>query len=271
MSDFSIFILSHGRADSVKTYDTLIESGYTGDIRIVVDDLDEQLDDYIDRYGDMVVVFDKRKIAESVDSMINTDELRSVVFARNYAEILAMQMGLKYYAQFDDDVTSLMYKWEDKGKLKSKPILNFDGVVDAITEFMDDSDATTVTLCGTGSLIGGASGVYKNGIGWNFNQTVFVRTGRLSFCGLGNEDINALVRFGGTGELMFEVYRISHTCSERGNNGGLSEFYDDFGLYGKRYMSVIESPSACKLSSEGKVSIIKNNAFPKILGGRFRK
>lgn len=41
MRNFAVFILSHGRAGNVKTYQTLINQGYTGNIYIVIDDEDD--------------------------------------------------------------------------------------------------------------------------------------------------------------------------------------------------------------------------------------
>ena len=35
--DFAVFILTHGRADNVKTYKTLKRFGYTGKIYIIID------------------------------------------------------------------------------------------------------------------------------------------------------------------------------------------------------------------------------------------
>ena len=42
--DFAVFILTHGRADNVKTYKTLKRFGYTGTIYIICSDDDKQLD-----------------------------------------------------------------------------------------------------------------------------------------------------------------------------------------------------------------------------------
>ncbi len=45
-NDFAVLILSHGRADRVYTIPTLRKGGYTGKIYIVVDNEDEQQDEY---------------------------------------------------------------------------------------------------------------------------------------------------------------------------------------------------------------------------------
>lgn len=41
MNDFAVFILSHGRAETVKTVTMLEEGNYTGEWFIVIDDEDD--------------------------------------------------------------------------------------------------------------------------------------------------------------------------------------------------------------------------------------
>ena len=43
-SDFAVIILTHGRHDRVYTIDSLRKSGYTGEIYLLCDDEDKQLD-----------------------------------------------------------------------------------------------------------------------------------------------------------------------------------------------------------------------------------
>lgn len=54
-NNFAVFILSHGRAGNVKTYQTLINQGYTGKIYIIIDDEDDMRNSYIDKYGEACV------------------------------------------------------------------------------------------------------------------------------------------------------------------------------------------------------------------------
>ena len=48
-NDFVVFILTHGRADRVITYNALRKSGYTGRIVLVIDNEDTQAREYISR------------------------------------------------------------------------------------------------------------------------------------------------------------------------------------------------------------------------------
>lgn len=62
--DFCVFILTHGRPDRVYTYKTLRKRGYTGKIYIVIDDEDETENEYRAIYGDEVLQFCKKDVAE---------------------------------------------------------------------------------------------------------------------------------------------------------------------------------------------------------------
>ena len=55
MNSFAVFILTHGRANNVITYATLRKQGYTGQIYLMVDDEDKQIDDYKKLYGKQVI------------------------------------------------------------------------------------------------------------------------------------------------------------------------------------------------------------------------
>lgn len=71
---FAVFILSNGRADNVITVKTLRKYGYTGDIKIICDNLDPQLPEYQKNYPGMVEVFDKPAYAKKIDTGINNDK-----------------------------------------------------------------------------------------------------------------------------------------------------------------------------------------------------
>ena len=49
--DFAVFILSHGRADNLITLKTILHCGYTGKYYIIVDNEDESIDRYIEKFG----------------------------------------------------------------------------------------------------------------------------------------------------------------------------------------------------------------------------
>lgn len=93
-NDFAVLILSHGRADRVYTIPTLRKGGYTGRIYIVVDNEDEQQDEYIARYGkENVIVFDKLEAMKHSDTMDNYEKHNIVLYARNSCFEIASGWG----------------------------------------------------------------------------------------------------------------------------------------------------------------------------------
>jgi hypothetical protein len=69
--NFCAFILSHGRPNNVKTYKTLLRSGYTGKIFIVIDTEDKTADEYYKNFGDKVIMFDKYEMSKEFDEVDN--------------------------------------------------------------------------------------------------------------------------------------------------------------------------------------------------------
>ena len=101
-TDFAAFILTHGRPENVKTYRTLRSGGYTGRIVLIVDDQDESLREYQDRFGEDVFTFSKSEIAKEFDEFDNFTKRNTVVYARNIAFRAAVEMRRKDSGWFED-------------------------------------------------------------------------------------------------------------------------------------------------------------------------
>ena len=107
LNNFVAFILSHGRPDNVRTYDTLKKHGYTGKIIILIDNEDKTSKQYIQKYGEKnVIIFDKKMQSKKFDQADNFDDRRSIVYARNVCFDVAKYLQIKYFIQLDDDYTS---------------------------------------------------------------------------------------------------------------------------------------------------------------------
>lgn len=102
--DFCAFILTHGRADRVQTYSALRRSGYTGPIRLIVDDGDKQLGEYLAKYPGEVEVFSKAAAAESTDEGDNLGIRGSVIYA------CATDRPFSFFAAMNDDVTTYVVR-----------------------------------------------------------------------------------------------------------------------------------------------------------------
>ena len=273
---FAVFILSHGRAETMTTLDAIRKAGYLGDYYIIVDDLDKQKDLYVRKYGDHVKVFNKLEWQKKTDTVTNTGENRTPVFARNACYEIAEELGLQYFTEFDDDLQSFSVRYEDKGSLKGSLIKDLDAVFEALIDFQEVSGAVSIGFANNGSFIGGVNGRFREGLVRNINRAFILRTDkRIEFKGILNEDSIVLERCNQTWRLAFEVCSVAQSCPERDTKaGGLKDLYQDNDEYVRAFYSIIAAPSCLKIiRKNGKITLSKSseNAFPKILSERWRK
>lgn len=276
LNNFAIFILSHGRANDMETVKAIQNAGYTGKWFVVIDDLDSQQELYKEKYGDNVIVFDKKLWAEKTDTVTNTGELRSPVFARNAITEIAKEKGLKYYAEFDDDIKTFSFRYNDNGKLAGKPIKNFNEVIEAMLEFQEASGATSLGFASNGGFIGGTEGRFKQGILRNIHQAYILRADKpIEFKGLLNEDSIANEFCNSTGLLNFELCAVTQTCPVRSTNeGGLHELYKANDEYIRAFYSIIAFPNNLKIiQRNGTITLQRktDTAMPKIISERWKK
>jgi hypothetical protein len=250
---FCAFILSHGRADRVHTYDTLRKSGYTGKIFIVIDDQDETEQEYRDRFGDMVIQFCKKDVYESTDDGDNFG-IRGVVYARNVCWDLAKKLGVKHFIVLDDDYTGFELRHRSDGSGCYIPIKRtIDEVFDCMVEFLESTPTQTIAMAQGGDFIGGSVHGNPRGLRRKAMNTFVCSVERpFKFFWHINEDVNAYVTEGRKGVLFFTVMtpKVVQMTTQK-NPGGLTEFYLDVGTYVKSFYSVMYAPSCVKISMMG--------------------
>jgi len=283
-SDVGAFILTHGRADRVITYQTLRDYGYTGPIWLVVDDEDNQLDDYKERYPGEVEVFDKREWAARVDTGDNFDGRGAVVYARNAVFEIARSKGLTYFIMLDDDYDWFRFRINSEGYYGWPKCLNLDSAANAIFSYLDQTPFFTIALSQGGDFIGGAEAIPKIYAKRKAMNVFFCRTDRpFRFEGRLNEDVTAYVNEQRRGYAMISLMQLSVNQKDtQSNEGGLTEAYLDVGTYVKSFYSILYSPSCI---SVGIIAGFKNgvshprihhridwkHAVPKIVPEKYRK
>jgi hypothetical protein len=97
MNNFCVFILSHGRANNIKTLKALESANYTGDWYIVIDNEDDTASEYYERYSDKVIMFDKLEMSKEFDTYDNFSDRRTIVYARNACFKIAKKLGYRYF------------------------------------------------------------------------------------------------------------------------------------------------------------------------------
>lgn len=279
-SDFAVLILSHGRADRVITVPTLRKCGYTGQIYIIIDDQDNDEDEYYKRYGENVIKFCKNEEAEISDVMDMDTDMRIVLYARNVCHKVAKDLGLKYFLELDDDYNEFRFRKEANGILTSVHMSHLDDVFDAMIDFLEVSGAVTVAMAQSGDFIGGTgSSVWKKQLARKAMNSFFCKTDRpFKFLGRINEDVNAYTLLSSQGKLFFTVARTTlNQVATQQNAKGLTDVYLKYGTYVKSFYTVMCMPSAAKVqilnTSHKRVhhKILWDRCTPQIISDKYRK
>lgn len=280
LKDFVVFILSHGRANNVKTLKTLKHCGYTGDYYIVIDDEDKTASEYLSTYSDRVLMFSKSEIAKTFDECDNFDKRGVIVYARNACFELAKKLGKRYFLELDDDYKAFLYRYIKNGKLCSYSIKNIDNVFLAFIEFLKNTPTKSIAFSQGGDLIGGVENQrLKQGLLRKAMNSFFCDTEKpFKFIGRVNEDVNTYCLLGTQGELFFTFVDVSlNQMQTQKNKGGMTGEYLDSGTYIKTFYTIITNPSCVKIAMMGdKHYRIHHNVdwescTPKILNERWKK
>lgn len=260
MNDFVALILSHGRPDRVLTYDTLRRQGYTGKIRIVIDDQDKKADDYKRNFKDEVIVFSKKEIAKTFDQADNSEDMRAIVYARNASFNIARDLKCDFFIQLDDDYKSIDWRFDDKlNYCHRKMNASLDAVFSSLLKFFKSvPQCKSIALAQGGDYIGGASsgicfGDGRIGLHRKCMNSFICSTQRpFSFVGRINEDVNTYTYKASIGHLFFTSNQVAlEQLQTQSNAGGMTDLYRASGTYVKSFYSVIFQPSSVKIMSMG--------------------
>jgi hypothetical protein len=284
---FAVFILTHGRANNVYTYQSLRKQGYTGKIYLICDDEDKQLDKYKEVYGkESVIVFNKQEAIDFTDSGDNFKKRNSVVYARNISFDIASSLGLTHFWQLDDDYTRFDYSTNEELQYitSENKIGKLDDVLVALIEFLDTTPFHSVAFAQGGDFIGGEGCVLLSKMRKDeiyrkvMNSFMFRVDRRVKFMGRINEDVNMYAEWGRRGILFMTTpqLRLQQIVTQQ-NEGGLTEIYLDLGTYTKSFYSVMYAPSCVKISEVGTNDkrihhqVSWKHTAPKILSEEHRK
>ena len=275
--NLAVFIMVHGRPDKMWTYKALRKHGYTGKIYLVADDLDETVDDYKKKYGDELIIFDKKKSALKMDSGDNSGDMRSTLYSANTIFYLAKERGYKYFFIMCDDYHNILHNYRDGYKLIKTGIKNLDKVFKYMIKYFKKANLDTLAMAQGGDFIGGINGSMSDiKIKRKAMNTFLCSTDKsFKFIGRLNEDVTTYVRLGCLGKLFFTVSMLRITQNQHQNqDGGLTDVYLDSGTYVKSFFSVMYNPSCVKISQIGKKRRIHhkikwNSSVPKIISENY--
>lgn len=280
-SDFAVFILSHGRANNVITVDSLNRAGYTGDWYIVLDNEDDQEEQYRKNFGDEhIIVFDKIAVGKTFDIMDNFPGRQVPTFGRNVLHSLAKELNLTYFLELEDDYQNFRQRYLDENHVfRTRYVRDFDAIVDVFLEFLENSGAVTVAFAQTGDLLGGSlSKLWQDKIRRKAMNCFFCKTDRPFQCyGRFNDDVNSYIENGKRGKLYFTVRdMVMDQPTTQTRSGGITDAYKLYGTYIKSFYSVMLVPSAVKIHYVGHNNkrihhiIDWEHTVPKIISSDFR-
>jgi len=280
-SRFAVFILTHGRPDNVETIRALDKAGYTGRVYLIIDNEDAKGDEYRRRFGsERVIEFDKAAVARTFDTADTSDDRRTIVYARNASFAIARDLGLDYFAQFDDDYYQFLYRYPRGDRMGHTFIRKMDAVIDLMLGLLDSTGARTVAMAQGGDFIGGigSTGATTPVLRKAMNS-FFCRTDNpFTFLGRLNEDVNAYTLLGSRGDLFLTVTAVQlDQYATQQNAGGMTSAYLDVGTYVKTFYTVMMCPSFVKVSVIGELHhrfhhhVSWDHAVPKIINERYRK
>lgn len=275
--DFAFFIVSNGRPNNQATLDQILNSGYSGDWFIVCDDLDVKLDEYKERYGDKILVFNKVEWAEKTDTYESSHDLRSVVYARNASIQLARDLGYKYMAQFDDDQKRFTLRVEEGDKLRSQVVEeNMDAVLSAYVQLLEDTPIEVLAMGNGMNYIGGLNGAFQKRMGTWLYSTFFIKLdSEIEFRGLHNEDYILTSHYAKRGHLLYNIYDVQTNDFQRGTNeGGLFDIYQATSSYQLAFYAILESPDSTLIRTDSlgqsHISQYQKYRIPRLLNEKWR-
>ena len=277
--DFAVFILSHGRADTISTYKALRDGGYTGRTYVVIDNEDDQEDLYRQKFGDDIIQFDKRDYLEKTDlGDLDTDR-RIGVFARNFIQDEAKRLGYKFHLQLDDDVHGFTYRFAQGKVLRALHCSHLDEVFSGMVEYMKETPITSLSFALSAYNMGGVDGSIKDGMTRKTMTTFLMRADDVQYFHMRmNDDITTSLINGMRGKLYYSYLPIEVEVDKtQVKAGGMTDIYQKNGTYRKSFYSVMCCPSCVKVSAMGITdyrihhTISWNNAVPKLLSERWCK
>lgn len=266
-NDFCLFILTFGRPNNVITLKSLLKDSvkFNQDYYLVCSDDDECLDQYIENFGERVIIFNKSSMLEYIDRGDNFDKFNVILYARNICFTLASMLGYKNFCQFDDDYYEFAFRYHDETNLKtrSKGLKDLDQMLLSHVEFLNNTPCNTVTMSQMGDYVGGFDGHnrhVRNGYQRKVMNSFFCSLDKpFLFYGSINEDVNFYVQNGRQGNLTFNLFgfALNQKLTQQ-NSGGMTEQYKDSGTYLKSFYSVMYNPSCVKI---GTISSGDNSRF----------
>lgn len=278
--NFAVFITTHSRVESTTTYDTLRRAGYTGKIYTVVDNEDEQLMRYLNRYPD-VLVYNKQLQFNRCDKVIKTTQKASVTYARNAVEEYAKHFKLDTFLVCDDDIIGLRYRWVEGDTVRSLAMTSgLDKVLEYYAQFILDHDIAVTSFVHMLFYMSGVHNLNKRISEQRDAVQIFFRNTKfdMNWIGVMRQDILTNTETSKRGYIWWALPFITYDAkamNETGENkGGMIDTYKNISEFERTFLGVITSPFCIKVGCANdriKMSWNKSASYPMIVSSRWKK
>jgi hypothetical protein len=277
--DFAVFICTHGRPNAQHTLNYLLSNGYTGKWYLVLDDQDDTINQYIDKFGpDNILIFDKNHYVNSCDTGTNSPQFKCILYAKLAVEDIAKDMGLSAFVIADDDLKRFRFRYDCDGSLKSINVTNMDKVIEAYTDFMLEANIASTgfgfaqnyfvgTDCFTNDC------VQKSRIPYNFvfRNAKFDVPWILCF----GEDIGTAIQQSKIGQFWMSCVFVQQEIEPLGKmKGGMYDVYHNIHGIELREYCYIYNPTTVKIAyykTDFMNTIKRENSFPKLVSQSLKK
>lgn len=276
---FAIFIISHNRADRVETYTTLKNAGCTENVYVVIDNEDSDMVEYQKRFSGQLLVFDKQQYIDAADTF-TVDKIRAnPLFARNAVENFAKLMELDVFACFDDDITSLRYRWIEDDKIKSMKIhYTLSDAIQNYMQYIVDVGIATTSFVFSMFFVGGISGLDERVSNYRETWQIHIRNAHRPIEWVGsamNEDHITELITSKRGDIWWAMPFICYDAIPMDKlKGGGKPVYEAISSINRALVATVALPDCCEPKySHGKIRIHQNRevTYPQIISSRYKK
>lgn len=280
-NNICIFIITHGRPESILTLKTLSEAGSKLPYYLVIDNEDKQEQKYFEKYKEKVLQFDKKEYALKVDNFDNSGNYRTTTHARNACFDFAEKLGFENFLVLDDDYTEFKFRIK-KGLVHPKDRFKIKKDIDKIfmktMEYYLSSNFASICFSQGGDWFGGETNFNKKPKRKAMNSFFCSTKRRFNFISRLNEDVNTYMQLGHTGNIFLTIPFIQlDQMQTQSNKGGMSEAYLNSGTYTKSFYTVMCRPDCTRINKMGRTNkrfhhlIDWSIAVPCIIDEKYKK
>lgn len=273
---FAVFICTHGRPNAQHTLNAIKEAGYTGDAHLVVDDEDDTVGALYEK-GYSVLQFCKQDYIDTVDIGRSDAKRKAILYAKCACEDFAKEFGYDAFVIADDDIVGFRYRYESGDQLLTQQLTaNLNEVFKCYSEYILDNNIC-MTSFGTNQMYMGGKLSDEKKCDFRIPYNFLFRNTSIPFNWVSemNEDtISVLAEHSGKYMIQLPFIKLEMKELMAGAEGGMTENYNSTTTAQRINTILMYAPSCVKYMATNKKithALKRDNAFPKLISGSFKK